>query len=145
MRLPFFMPKIDHDRVVAAIRAAEAKTSGEIRVLVARHKASDPIAAAQAYFQKMGMAASPHRNGVLIFVAPRSRNFAVVGDTGVHEKCGDPFWTGLAEAMGGYFSRGSFTEGIVHGIDRAGDLLEKTFPRTAGDASAGAPSVTEVD
>jgi uncharacterized membrane protein len=47
--------------------------------------------------------------------------------------------------MGGHFKRGEFTEGIVHGIDRAGDLLAKTFPRIAGDASAGAPSVTEVD
>lgn len=145
MNFTFFAPKVNHDLIVDAIRAAEARTSGEIRVVVARHKAEDPIAAAQGYFNKMGMANSPHRNGVLIFVAPRSRRFAVIGDSAVHDKCGDAFWKGLAEAMSGHFGRGDFTGGIVHGIERAGVLLAKTFPRTAGDGSAGAPSVTEVD
>lgn len=140
-----FMPRIAHKRVLAAIRAAEAATSGEIRVLVARHKAADPVAAAQSYFNQLGMAKSPHRNGVLIFVAPRSRRFAVIGDKGVHEKCGDAFWTGLAEAMGERFRRGEFTEGLVHGIERAGELLAKHFPRLQGDAPAGAPDVSEVD
>ena len=145
MKLNLFLPRIDHDRVVEAIRAAEAGTSGEIRVVVARHKVEDPVKAAQAYFNKMGMAGSPHRNGVLVFVAPRSRRFAVIGDAAVHEKCGDAFWSGLAEAMAGHFRKGDFTSGIVHGVDRAGELLAGAFPRTAGDASAGAPSVSEVD
>jgi uncharacterized membrane protein len=145
MNLPFLLPRIDHDRVLQAILSAEANTSGEIRVVVVRHKVADPVAAAQAYFDKVGMANSKHRNGVLVLVAPRSRRFAVVGDSGVHERCGDAFWSSLTEAMSGYFKRREFTEGIVHGIDRAGELLAKTFPRTAGDASAGAPSVTEVD
>jgi uncharacterized membrane protein len=141
----FFMPRIAHKRVVAAIRAAEAGTSGEIRVLVARHKAADPVAAAQAYFNRLGMGKSPHRNGVLIFVAPRSRRFAVIGDKGVHEKCGDAFWTGLAEAMGERFRRGEFTDGLVHGVERAGELLAKTFPRSQGDAPASTPSISDVD
>ena len=139
------MPKIDHDRVLAAIRAAEAQTSGEIRVLVARHKSADPVAAAQGYFNELGMAKSSHRNGVLIFVAPRSRNFAVIGDSGVHEKCGDAFWKGLADAMGAYFRDGKFTEGLVHGVDRAGELLARTFPRAPGDAPAARASASEVD
>jgi uncharacterized membrane protein len=139
------MPKIDHDRVLAAIRAAEARTSGEIRVLVARHKSADPIAAAQGYFDELGMAKSIYRNGVLIFVAPRSRNFAVIGDSAVHEKCGDAFWRGLADAMGGYFRDGKFTDGLVHGVDRAGELLARTFPRAPGDGPAAGPGASEVD
>lgn len=134
MTWPFSLPRIEHGRVVEAIRAAESRTSGEIRVLIARHKAPDPLAAAQAYFNKFKMARSPQRNGVLIFVAPRSRNFAVIGDSGVHEKCGDAFWSDLAEAMSGHFKRGEFTEGVVHGIERAGELLARTFPRLPGDA-----------
>jgi uncharacterized membrane protein len=138
-------PKIDHDRVIAAIQAAEVGTSGEIRVTIARHKVEDPVVAAQAYFNKMGMADSPHRNGILIFVAPRSRKFAVIGDSAVHEKCGDAFWSSLAEAMGGYFRRGDFTAGLVHGIERAGELLAGTFPRAKGDAAAKDPGVSEID
>ena len=145
MSFSFFTPSIDHDRVVAAIALAELNTSGEIRVLVARHRVKDPVASAQAYFDKLGMAASQHRNGVLILVAPRSKRYAVIGDSGVHDKCGDSFWTGVAEAMGGYFREGKFTEGIVHGVERAGQLLARTFPRNPGDATSVAPSVTEVD
>ena len=57
----------------------------------------------QREFVRLGMADSPQHNGVLIFVAPRSHKFAVIGDKAVHEKCGDEFWQKLAEAMGGYF------------------------------------------
>jgi uncharacterized membrane protein len=139
------LPKIDHDRVLSAIRAAEARTSGEIRVTIARHKVVDPVAAAQAYFNKMGMANSPHRNGILIFVSPRSRKFAVIGDSAVHEKCGDAFWGSLAEAMGGHFRSGDFTAALVHGIERAGKLLAETFPRSRSDPAAKAPEASEVD
>ena len=73
------------------------------------------------------------RNGVLIYLAPRSRTFAVIGDTAVHDKCGDAFWRLLTAAMALHFKRGEFTEGLVHGIDRAGALLAEHFPRTTGD------------
>jgi uncharacterized membrane protein len=145
MHWRLFMPKIDHERVLAAVRAAEATTNGEIRVLVARHKAPEPVAAAQDYFNKLGMANSPHRNGVLIFLAPLSRRFAVIGDSGVHEKCGDAFWAELAEAMSARFRQGDFTDGLVHGIGRAGEILARHFPRSSDDAPAGAPEATEVD
>ena len=139
------MPRIEHERLLAAIRAAEAKTTGEIRVLVARHKAADPVAAAQHYFDKLGMAASPHGNGVLIFFAPVSRRFAVIGDSAVHEKCGESFWTELARAMEERFRAGEYTDGLVHGVERAGDLLARHFPRSEGDAPAGPARATVVD
>ena len=75
------------------------------------------------------MQQTKHRNAVLIFVAPRSRTFAVIGDEAVHAKCGDAFWRELAGAMTGYFKRGDFTDGLVHGISRAGELLAAHFPR----------------
>jgi uncharacterized membrane protein len=129
MRWIFSNPAgIDHKRVAAAIAAAEKATSGEIRVVVARQKTRDPVAAAQRHFDSLGLGRASHRNAVLILVSPRSRNFAVVGDKGVHEKCGDAFWTELAAAMGGYFKRGDFTGGLEHGVERAGALLAAHFP-----------------
>jgi uncharacterized membrane protein len=129
------VPPLDHARVVAAIAAAERRTSGEIRVLFSRHKADDPVAAATRQFERLGMTATAARNGVLIFVAPRSRNFAVIGDTGVHEKCGQAFWAELAAAMSEHFRRGDFTAGLVHGIERAGGLLAEHFPRRPDDVN----------
>ena len=129
MRWLFSNPAgVDHARVDAAIHEAEKKTSGEIRVLVARHSTGNPIAAAQRHFDKLGLGSAGDRHAVLILVSPRSRNFAVIGDKGVHEKCGDSFWTELAAAMEGYFKRGEFTEGVVHGVERAGALLAEHFP-----------------
>lgn len=138
-------PRIDHDRVVAAIGAAEAKTSGEIRVLLARHKAADPVAAAQRHFERLGMTQTAARNGVLIFLAPRSRTFAVIGDTAIHEKCGAAFWTELAAAMTEHFKRGDFTAGLEHGIATAGTLLAQHFPRSPDDVNELPDTIEEAD
>lgn len=146
MRWLFTTPApVDHARVVDAIAAAERRTSGQIRVLIARHKAADPVAAATRHFELQGMARTKNRNGVLIFLAPRSRSFAVIGDRGVHEKCGDAFWRELAAVMGAHFKRGEFTEGLVQGIERAGALLAEHFPPEPGNGNELPDQVEEVD
>jgi uncharacterized membrane protein len=121
--------QLPHDILVAAIREAELKTSGEIRVLISHKSVADPVADAQKEFVRLGMAKSPERNGVLIFVAPRTHKFAVIGDEGVHAKCGDEFWQELAKAMTDYFRKSEFTEGIIHGVSKAGELLAAHFPK----------------
>jgi uncharacterized membrane protein len=138
-------PKIDHDRVVAAIAAAEQLTSGEIRVLISRSKTAEPMVAAQAHFERLGMTQTRERNGVLIFVAPRSRNFAIIGDSGVHEKCGDAFWRLVAAEMETHFKRGEFTAGIVRAIEHAGKLLAENFPHAADDRNELPDEVEETD
>jgi uncharacterized membrane protein len=125
-----FAKNIPHAKLIETIRAAEQKTSGEIRVLVSHKKVTDAVAAAQKEFLRLRMDQSPQRNGVLIFVAPRSHKFAVIGDEGVHTKCGDLFWRELARAMTDYFRKSEFTEGLIHGVQKAGDLLAEHFPRS---------------
>jgi uncharacterized membrane protein len=139
------LPKIDHPRVVAAIGAAEQKTSGEIRVVLSRRKITEPVVEAQRQFERLGMTKTAARNGVLILLAPRSRTFAVIGDQGVHEKCGAAFWTELAAAMTEHFKRGDFTAGLIHGIDRAGALLAAHFPRQADDRNELPDEIEETD
>lgn len=127
------IPPIDDARVVDAIVAAERRTSGEIRVFISQRKVHEPISAAQRQFERMGMTRTAARNGVLFYLAPVLHTFAVIGDTGVHEKCGDTFWRELADAMTAHFKRGAFTDGLVHGIERAGALLAEHFPRDPDD------------
>ena len=124
-----FAKHLHHDDIVAAIRDTEHKTSGEIRVCISHKHVDDPVAAAQAEFLRLGMNKSAERNGVLIFVAPRAHKFAVIGDKAVHAKCGDEFWRKLADAMSDYFRKAEFTPGIIHGVQKAGDLLAEHFPR----------------
>jgi uncharacterized membrane protein len=66
-------------------------------------------------------------------VAPKSRNFAVLGDSGIHEKCGAEFWEGVAAAMKGCFQAGKFTDGIVAAVEAVGERLAAHFPVAAND------------
>ena len=133
MKVKDFLKQVRHDDIVAAVRQAELKTSGEIRVFISHKKVDDAVAAGQAAFLRMGMAKTRHRNGVLIFVAPKAHKFAVIGDQAVHEKCGDVFWQALAAEMSGHFKKSDFTEGILHGVRKAGELLAAHFPPHRGD------------
>src|SRR5271163_4943011 len=128
MNAKAFLKEVRHQDIVAAIQHAEKKTSGEIRVFVSRHKPDDAIAAAQAEFAHLGMNKTADRNGVLIYVAPLVRKFAIIGDTGVHARCGDEFWQKVAAEMTGHFKREEFTEGIIHAVRKAGALLAQHFP-----------------
>ncbi len=133
MRTKEFLSRLDHDRIVRAIGAAEAQTSGEIRVYLKRGEIEDPVAAARAQFAKLGMTATRERNAVLVFIAPRSQKFAVIGDEGIHQRCGDAFWQRLVEAMQGHFKGENFTDALVHAIEQAGAQLAEHFPHQPND------------
>jgi uncharacterized membrane protein len=130
-----FLKQLRHDDIVAAIREAEGKTSGEVRVFISRKLVTDAVGAAQAHFAQMGMEKTRERNGVLVFVAPRSHRFAVVGDMGVHTRCGESFWQELAAEMSGHFAKSEFTSGIIHSVKKAGELLARHFPRRPDDVN----------
>lgn len=134
MRLKSFLRAVDHDRIVAAIRAAEERSRGEVRVHASNRAVVDPQKAAAQQFEELGMTATAERIGVLIFVAPLSRNFAVLGDSGIHTKCPPEFWSDVAAAMEQEFRAGRFTDGIVKGVERTGEMLAAHFPRYAGVA-----------
>lgn len=130
-----FLAKLDDERVVAAIAAAERETSGEIRVFVSRRRLGhDHVQRrAEARFVKLGMTATAERNGVLFYFVPRDRRFGIVGDRGIHEKCGAEFWTEIASALHKRLTRGEFTDGVVEAIGQAGAALARHFPRGSGD------------
>ena len=67
----------------------------------------------------------------IIFIAPVSHQFAVVGDTAVHAKCGNNFWREVVDGMQPGLKRGDFTEALLHGVERVGSLLAAHFPPDA--------------
>jgi uncharacterized membrane protein len=133
MRTKEFMEKLDHERIVQAIAEAEATTSGEIRVFIQRGEVADPVGEARQQFERLGMTRTRERNAVLIFVAPRARKFAVIGDSGVHERCGEPFWQALAEGMRTHLQAQNFTDALLHALRETGQLLARHFPRSPDD------------
>ena len=131
MRAHRFIQQLEHDRITKAIKDAEAKTSGQIRVLLQRGRfEDDALERAGKKFLQLGMQKTKERNAVLIFVAPRAQKFAVIGDEGVHQRCGEPFWQELVARMREHFLREDFTEALVEAITATGQLLAKYFPRT---------------
>ena len=131
MRTHRFVRELEHDRIVNAIKAAEAKTSGQIRVFLQRGKfEEDALERAQKKFLQLGMQKTAERNAVLIFVAPRAQKFAVIGDEGVHQKCGEKFWHNLVARMRDHFLREDFTQALLEAITATGELLARYFPKT---------------
>ena len=131
MRTQNFIRQLEHDRIVDAIKKAEAKTSGQIRVFLQRGRfEEDALVRAQKKFSQLGMEKTAERNAVLIFVAPRAQKFAVIGDEGVHAKCGPRFWQELVARMRQHFLREDFTEALLEAVQSTGALLVKYFPRT---------------
>jgi uncharacterized membrane protein len=132
MRTREFLSKVEHDRIVQAIREAESKTSGEIRVFVQRGKLNgDPLSAAQKKFHQLGMHKTRDRNAVLVFVAPRAHKFAVIGDKAVHEECGEQFWQRLVEGMRMHFQTEKFTHALVEAVQEISKVLAAHFPKTS--------------
>ena len=123
----------DESRVIAAIRAAERRTSGEIRVHVERRCTGSAIAAAGRWFRHLRMDATTERNGILFYVAVDDRAFAIVGGAGIHAKVGDAFWEVLRDAMRDAFVKGDPATGLTRAIDEAGLSLAEYFPRRADD------------
>ena len=128
MKRRHFFAQIDDPAIQAAIQKAEISTTGKIHVYVCHHGVVDALPIAQQHFSRLGMDRTPQRNAVLIFVAPESHKFAVIGDKAVHEKCGDEFWSRVAAEMVEYFKKDQWTAALTHGISKAGQLLSEHFP-----------------
>lgn len=138
-----FFEGLDRGAIVYAIRRAESKGLGEIRVHLHRGRVADAREEAERAFTRLGMAKTRSRSGCLIFIAPEERAFAVIGDAGIHERVGDTFWLDARDAAAALFAEGRFTEGIVAAVDRLGDALAMHFPKEPGDVNELPDDVSE--
>ena len=137
---------IDVDRVEAAIREAERRTSGEIRVAISRfYFWGDVRVAAEGAFARLHMERTQHRNGVLIFVAPRRRRFAIVSDVGIHGRAGAGSWNEIADLMSRDFRARDLTGGLERGIAAIGECLAKHFPGDSKRDANELPNTVVVD
>lgn len=127
--------RIDSAAIEAAIARAEASTSAEIRVCLAPFFWGDVRRTADLAFERLGVAATQGRSGVLVFVVPSRRRFVVIGDVEVQRRLGDALWAELVALLGAAFREGRYTEGLVAAVDTLGERLAPAFPRAAGDVN----------
>ncbi|MCE0523245.1 MAG: TPM domain-containing protein [Methylacidiphilales bacterium] len=133
MKVKQFLNSVEHARVHQAIRSAEEGTSGDIVVFISHRHVKEPLDAANREFRKLRLDAAGHDNSMLIFLAPKSQKFAVVGGGALHQKVGQGWWHELVELLTRHFKESRFTDGLVATIERAGGALKTHFPATATD------------
>lgn len=119
--------------ILAAIKEAENKTSGEIIVHIENRCRIEVLDRAAEVFDKLGLHKTAARNGVLIYLAVKDHKFAILGDSGINLKTGEHFWTEIKEVMSDKFRSGDFTGGLISGIQMAGEKLKIHFPYEKGD------------
>lgn len=136
MALESFLSKEAQKRVVDAIADAEKLTSGEIRVHVEPTcKSGDPYQRAVEVFNKLGMYATEARNGVLIYVAYKSRKLAIIGDDGINTKVDPGFWKQEKDLLAGYLRDGRPADGLSEVISLIGERLSEFFPYQKDDVN----------
>ena len=129
------LTEAQQNEIIEAVRSAEKQTSGEIRVHIQARCGEDPYHDAAGVFKRLKMDATAQRNGVLFFVAYKSRKFAVLGDKGINEAVPSDFWNETIAAMTPLFQKGEFADALVAGILKAGEALKKYFPYQKDDVN----------
>ena len=128
-----FLSKKEEEEVVEAIRTAEKRTSGEIRVHIEKSSNGDIWDRAMEVFHLLKMDNTKDANGVLIYVAVEDRNFIIYGDKGINKVVPKDFWESTKDAIVAQFKKGDFKQGLIDGILKAGEQLQIHFPWTEGD------------
>lgn len=121
--------------IVAAIKAAELKTSGEIQVHLENHCKEDVLDRAAHIFKVLKMHRTEERNGVLFYMAIKDHKFAILGDAGINKKVPVGFWDDIKEKMRTEFKKGEITTGLKKGIQMAGEQLAAFFPFQKDDSN----------
>jgi len=124
-----FLSHDEKEVVLHAIREAEQKTSGEIRVYIENHcRYVDPIDRAAELFFGLRMDQTRDRNGVLVYIAVRDRQLAILGDEGIHQRVGKEFWAKEVHEMLVEFHADHYAAGLAKVITEIGEALHMHFP-----------------
>ncbi len=128
----------DLNDITLAIKQAELQTSGEIRVHIDKEKSIEDTSAVEraiALFSKLQMHETLQRNGVLIYLNLRDKQFAIIGDEGINSKVPQNFWDDIKDLMRFYFKKNDFKTGLVKGIEQIGIRLQSYFPYQKDDVN----------
>lgn len=119
----------DNRLIVKAIRHAEQRTSGEVRVFVeSRCSWVDAIDRAAEIFFTLKMEKTDQRNAVLVYIALKDHQLAVFGDEGIHNKVGAEYWNKVVAEMLSTFNKEHYAKGIAECAIQIGEALTTHFP-----------------
>jgi uncharacterized membrane protein len=125
----------DKVRIVNAVKQAELNTSGEIRIHIEDKCKGNVLDRAADVFAMLKMQKTEQRNGVLFYLALADKQFAILGDAGINAVVPENFWESIKEAMLAHFKNSEFAEGLVTGVEMAGEKLKQHFPYQSDDVN----------
>jgi len=135
-KIEAFLTKKEEEEIVDAIRKAERTTSGEIRVHLEPSTGDlDIFDRAMEVFHALKMDNTKQDNGVLIYVAVEDRNFVIYGDKGINDVVADDFWESTKDLIVSHFKKDHYKDGLVAGVLKAGEQLQKHFPWDENDTN----------
>jgi len=123
----------EEERLIRAIQEAELMTSGEIRIHIEAVCKEDPLLACKKKFEQLEMHHTKQRNGILFYLALKSKSFAVWGDEGIHQKVNDEFWESIKDCALTHFKSGNLLLGMETVVKLCGEKLKFYFPTQADD------------
>lgn len=130
-----FLSTTAQQEIVEAIQMAEKNTSGEIRIHLEKTTSIAHFDRAVEVFNSLEMNKTKERNGVLIYVAVLDKQFVICGDIGINQKVPHDFWESTKNSIQNQFKIGNFKQGLVDGIQNAGQQLKLHFPYNATDTN----------
>src|SRR5437868_11546654 len=94
----------ERQQILSSIHKAERNTSGEIRLFVEDVCEENVLDRAAFIFKELKMHETKERNGVLFYLAFKSRKFAILGDAGIHSTVHKDFWHDIKLEMQNHFT-----------------------------------------
>ena len=135
MSIVNFLDDTQKQAILDAIVSAEKGSSAEIRVHLDSMCLGNPVTAAVKQFSKLDMQNTADRNGVLIYVAYKSRKCAIVGDEGINNVVPINFWDDCYALMTSHFKSNDFGGGIAAATYKVGEKLKEFFPYKEDDVN----------
>ena len=140
-RMRRFFPAAALKRIERAIAQSETRHAGQIRFAVEHALDTQSLLRglsardrALEVFSALKVWDTEHNNGVLIYLLLADRDVEIIADRGIHKRVGSQSWEVLCREMESAFREGRFEQGVMSGIGRVSDLLERYFPK--GDNSS---------
>ncbi len=130
----------DLGKIKDEIAKVELSTSGEVRLSLREkrrfwEKLYQPHELAIKDFEKLGMANTAEKTGIMIFIIFGERFYDILADEGIYEKIPDEVWNKLEAKLKDEFIKGSYINGILSVVKQMGKILAREFPRKEGDVN----------
>lgn len=130
-----FLTEAQERRIISAIKEAENKTSGEIRVHIEHNCDGDALERAADLFHDLGMDQTDLQNGVLVYIASEDHKAAVYAGKGIHKRVEDGFWDDVLQLLLNHFRKNAFEQGLAEAVNKVGHKLTELFPYQRDDVN----------